>query len=325
MSENLNSGTDKRGDATASGVEGGPVYERAALPEFDEFLAGIGYGHLYRQQPDVEEDGVLPERPPAPQPAPVAPPEATGTAAPWRVWDRVTATLAAAAVAVAVGWSTAREILAEDAPAGAAVAVTETCTTSPDFTLDRFRGLCLGTSAGEVRDTLGLPLSRWAGGRAAACEEYWVYTVPRQDSDNSVPFCTVTVKSGVVAGVEEAPPLQASGPKLPAWPCPVRFVGNLEVALAQGRAHTLRTSDAGPTVLAGPHCSLDLKSAPLSAACVLHVSTPADASKRRAPLLPELAVYNRGTLYTLPHTGPGVSQESLREDLEWLLARLASR
>lgn len=324
MSENLNSGTDKRGDSTASGVEGGPAHEGAALPEFDEFLAGIGYGHLYRQPPDVEGDSVLPERPRVPQPAPVAPPEAAGTAASWRVWDRVTATLAAAAVAVAVGWSTAREILADDSPAGATVAATETCTASPDFALDRFRGLCLGTSAGDVRDTLGLPLSRWASGGATAVEA-WVYTVPRQDSDNSVPFCTVTVKNGVVAGVEETSPLQVSGPKLPAWPCPVRFVGNMDVALAQGGTHALRTSDAGPTLLADPRCSLDLKSAPLPGACVLHVSTPADVGKRQAALLPALAVYNRGTLYALPHTGPGVMQETLREDLEWLLARLASR
>lgn len=200
---------------------------------------------------------------------------------------------------------------------------------SPFFSVGAFHAIRVGMTPGEVRDLIGLPQARLG----ASGKTEWIYAAPEAGLDAGFNVYAVTFEGGrVVCSRESA--CEAHEEVATALPQPVQQTGLLQLIGKDGVSHMLPWAQPTPWILLGPEAAEDV---PLKAASWARVHAPdagtSDArpdshalvSPRRGWLeVPALSVYCAGALYALPVHLAGAPRDALRDDLEWLLARVGS-
>jgi len=203
-----------------------------------------------------------------------------------------------------------------------------TCATLPLLGTGAIEDVQPGLTPGEVRGLLGLPLYRVTKVEAPV-GEVWIYP-PRLDSAHvSGTEHGIHFAGGRVLRVAQVPDMRNLFATKNWMNCPARYVGNVDLALDDGRVQSLRVDEERPAVLKGSSCPVGLGPLPVSEDRLFQIREAAangpDAAddwvgiSRMFPL----SIYYRGFLVHIPPSlGETAPYDTTRGDVEWLLRQL---
>jgi len=200
-------------------------------PEFDAFLAAIGYGHYFRDAPAERQDTepLRPETRAGPR-CELAP------AAPRRRRGGVAAAVAAVGLLCAVTWPVAYNALRQRASRDPIPEPSHACVAFPVLGLGALQAVRPGMTPMEVRDLAGLPQYRVSATNSPP-GEVWLYPAPLDSPHFPNTQYGIRFVDGRVLRVAHVTDLRSNFGKLPWSECPARHVGDVDLILDLSLIH----------------------------------------------------------------------------------------
>ncbi|MDX9972942.1 MAG: hypothetical protein RBU21_08135 [FCB group bacterium] len=181
-----------------------------------------------------------------------------------------------------------------------------------------FASLLPGVSASEVRDRVGLPVSRGAA-LVLGGDQAWYYVTVPAGREGQPRRHVVTLSEGKVVRVIEITDLQSLARMPNSNLQSPRYLGSLKVQ-CDGRPLDLTPTARAAVLLV--HSSIACPEGPMPASRVLRTDRITLAATKDPVESPPVALYWRGVLYPLATPTPRVPANELADDLRWLFRTL---